>query len=861
MLGQAALARTAEGTVIGRDGAPVANCRVTLETAQGAVLTEARTSTDGRFTLEAPEASGLLMRFAAAGFSPQAMKFAPDNSVLRVELSGRTEVSVTAQRGLVAESGDSITAVEVREELSSRPLPTLAQALEGAPNVLIQQTSTAQVSPFLRGLTGYQVLNLIDGVRFNNSTFRSGPNQYLAWVEPSQAARIEAAMGPASAQYGSDALGGAIQVLTPESKYDSGMHGDLRFFGASADASGGIAANVLMGGPRLALLVGASARRHQDLRPGGGVDSRNVLRRLFGFNNDQIRAAGYEGQPGTGFDQAAAQTKFGFRPSSLQSLTVWYQRSAQMNVQNYKDLAGGLGRLTSDFSPQGLDFGYLRYERVGWGWLDSVSGTVSLNAQTDGARRRNLRLTDALTVERNRVVARGYAGQASTHFSRYQALVFGGEFYDEGISAERQVNGIATRALYPDGQTYRTGGLFIQDQLEWRGWRVQAGLRWTRIGSSTSARAGFGVADSSQTFSDTSWNLAVSRRVFGGLSLHAIASKGFRAPNANDLGAVGLNDLGYELPAASAVPAGALLGASSGEGAISLGRPVTSLSPERLHNYEAGWRWQGTRWQARAQFFSAHLADPVVRRTLLFSAASVPSELAGIPVTAIAPTAAQRAQGVVTVATGFDPRAVKAFVNDGRARYQGVESSLRWAWSTRWSTVAHYSWITGRDLDPNRHIRRLPPQQGGISLRYAASRRWWLEGAAMALGPQRRLSGGDLDDERIGASRSAADIASFFAGTRAAELRDGDRLRLTGETLAEVQQRVLGAGAASTARVPLFLNTAGWLRLDVRGGRSIGERWQISGAVENLMDGNYRVHGSGMDAAGINAYASLQFRW
>ena len=846
-----------DGVVTGVGGQPVARCRITLETPQGAVLTQTTTDAEGRFQLAPPNAAGLFLRLEAAGFASYTLRL-PNEGPLRIELTRPTSVNVTAQRGMVEAEGESINAVATRDDLASRPVQTIAQLLEGAPNVVIQQTSTAQASPFLRGLTGYQVLNLLDGVRFNNSTFRSGPNQYLAWVEPSQASRIEAVLGPASAQYGSDALGGAIQVLTPPVDYDSGIHGDFRLFGASADLSAGVAANLMLGQPRFAWLLGGSARRHDDLRPGGGVDSRNVLRRLLGFNPDQIRAAGYDGQPGTGFSQTGAQTKLAFRPTANQSLTAWYQHSAQTGVQNYKDLAGGLGRLTFDLTPQQLQFGYLRYERIAWGWLDSLSGTFSVNAQRDGVRRRNLRLADPFTVEENRVISRGYAGQASTHRGHWQALVFGGELYDEGITARRQVNNVSTRPLFPNGQTYRTGGAFLQDQVQWRGWRLQGALRFTRIASNTTSSAGFGVANSSQTFADTSWNLALSRPIAKGLSLHAIVSKGFRAPNANDLGAVGLNDLGYEIPAAEAVPAGALLGASAGEGALSLGRPITTLAPERLHNYEAGWRWQGTRWQARAQFFSAHLADPIVRRTLLFPNASVPTQLAGQAVSRITPTAAQAAQGVVAVATSIDPRAVKAFVNDGRARYQGVESSFRWNWNWRWTTSAHYSWITGRDLDPNRNIRRLPPQQGGVTLRYHGGRRWWIEGAGLAMGAQRRLNGGDLDDERIGASRARADIASFFAGTRAEALRDGDRLRATGETLAQIQDRVVGT---TTARVPLFTSTAGWLRLDLRGGRDFGEHWHLMTALENLLDRNYRVHGSGMDAAGVNAYVSLQFRW
>ncbi|MCA1560156.1 MAG: Plug domain-containing protein, partial [Acidobacteria bacterium] len=135
-----------------------------------------------------------------------------------------SEVTVTAERGMVADVQETAPIVTAREqdEFRRQPLPTIGNALTGAAGVMTQQSTYGQVSPFLRGLTGHQVLNLIDGVRFNNSTFRSGPNQYVAFADPSQAQRIETRLGPSSAQFGSDAMGGTIQLLTPAPRFDGG---------------------------------------------------------------------------------------------------------------------------------------------------------------------------------------------------------------------------------------------------------------------------------------------------------------------------------------------------------------------------------------------------------------------------------------------------------------------------------------------------------------------------------------------------------------------------------------------------------------------------------------------------------------
>lgn len=330
----------------------------------------------------------------------------------------------------------------------------------------------------------------------------------------------------------------------------------------------------------------------------------------------------------------------------------------------------------------------------------------------------------------------------------------------------------------------------------------------------------------------------------------ATASRGFRAPNLNDLGAIGLNDLGYEIPAREAIPAGALLGDSSGEGALSKGQAVEPLRVERLRNLEGGVRVQTGRQRARVQFFDALLSDPITRRTLLFPANAVPGSLAGLAVTAIAPTQGQRGQGVVTVASAVDARAMKAFVNDGRARYWGVEGDWEWRLGGGWTWRSAYSYLMGRDLDPDRNIRRLPPQQGMAGVRYSRAR-FWAEGQWVVAGAQERLSGGDRDDERIGGSRRRQDIADFYNSARGAEVR-------TGESLREIQDRVL-PGLADSVRVVLYGSTPGWAVFQVRAGLPLSEGLSLEAGLGNVFDRNYRVHGSGIDGAGRSA--RLQLRW
>lgn len=777
-----------------------------------------------------------------------------------------TSITVTATRSTEEDAASTPQRVEVIEQdtLRSRALPNLGAALDRSAGILVQQSTTAQVSPFLRGLTGYHVLNLLDGVRFNNSTFRSGPNQYLAWMEPSQARQVDAMLGPAGALYGSDALGGAIQVFTAQPRFSvsdkTEWHGDGGLFAASASRATGGDARVQIGTARASLLFGGSARGYGDLRAGGGADSRHALRRFFGLDGAMIRGLLGPRLIDTGFSQHGAHAKFALRRTALESLTAWYQFGEQSGVDGYKDLWGGLGRLQSRFDPQRLHFAYARYERLRAGWLDSLSGTFSLNSQADGSVRQGLAASGPVTVDDSRVDAYGYTAQGAKSGAGGRSLVFGGELYDERVKSVRTGNGVPERPLFPDGSRYRTAAAFAQASTGLLRERLRAtgGLRFTRIGFTTRESARFGTPASFQAFHDTTFHASLSWRISRRLRFHAVGSRGFRAPNLNDLGAIGLNDLGYEIPASEA--AGAFMGNNAGESALPSGRTVSPLKAESLWNQEAGLAWRSSRVLIRAQAFLADLIDPIVRRTLLFPAASLPASLAGLPVSPVPQTEAQRTAGVAAVATAFDPRAVKAFVNDGQSRYQGIESMAAFTLAPAWRLETGYHFIAGRDLYPNRNIRRLPPQSAYAALRWMPTgRRPWVELSALANGPQRRLSGGDLDDERIGASRSRRDIASFFTSARVAPWISPDgRFTPTGETLRQIQDRVL-PGSADTTRVPLYLHTAGWVALHLRAGFPLNDRLTLYGALENLADRNYRVHGSGVDSPGFNAWAG--FRW
>ncbi len=133
-------------------------------------------------------------------------------------------VVVTATRTPVA-LADSLASVSTvsREQLDARQPLTLADALRDTPSLDISQSGGpgSATSLYTRGTASGHTLFLVDGQRVSSATLGATNFQFL---NPDQIERIEVVRGAHSALYGSEAIGGVIQVFTRDGATNPGSY-------------------------------------------------------------------------------------------------------------------------------------------------------------------------------------------------------------------------------------------------------------------------------------------------------------------------------------------------------------------------------------------------------------------------------------------------------------------------------------------------------------------------------------------------------------------------------------------------------------------------------------------------------------
>lgn len=106
-----------------------------------------------------------------------------------------------------------------REEMERRQLRTAGEVLKTVPGVSVQQSGGpgTQTSIFVRGSNSNHVLVLIDGVTVNDPSTPNGAPDFAHFLTENLD-RIEIVRGPMSTMYGSQAIGGVINMVTKAGK-------------------------------------------------------------------------------------------------------------------------------------------------------------------------------------------------------------------------------------------------------------------------------------------------------------------------------------------------------------------------------------------------------------------------------------------------------------------------------------------------------------------------------------------------------------------------------------------------------------------------------------------------------------------
>ncbi len=876
------------GIVRDSRGDAVADADVSLFTAQQATAASTKSDGQGRFSFDGVAEGSYLLVVSAKGFADRraAVNSWLATGDIEVTLEPRLDaetVTVTANTGLVESVENTTQQVNVinEEVIAERVKAVTAQIFKEEVGLHMQRTSPTVSGAFIRGLVGNKVNIFIDGVRLSTSAQRGGVGSFFNLVDASNLQAVEVLRGPNSAQYGSDALGGSIQYLArpPSLSETPQVNSRLSLFGNTTDAGFGSHLTTAYSSKKFGLLANLTGHRSNTLRTGHERDSRNSLTRFFNLSSDLVID---DRIPDTAFTQYGGMLKLNFSPTTKDQFITSYLRSQIDGGKRWDQLLGGDGNLIADLRNFMLDFFYARYHRLNLGWFDTFSLTYSFNSQREervnqgGNGNRNA----SINHEFERTNVNGVQAYANKQIGSRNNFLVGGDFYHERINAPsfgvNPTTNVATlrRGRVPDDAEYRSGGLYFQDVFDVISGKLRliGSLRYSKYDYESRAENSPVVGGRRLWPDDSFATDAVTFRAgavitpLEGLSFVFNIARGLRAPHITDLGTLGLTGDGFEVAAPDVAGLGGFVGSSAAASAVSTGLPVSQLEPENSLTYDLGVRFHNRRVDTDFAFFINDIDNNIQKQALILPPGAVGTRLGDQTI------AQQLANGTVFVPIApATPVLVRA--NFDEARLYGFEHTFDLKLASDWTISTIFTYVHAEDkrtgLAPNIE-GGTPPAEGYLKLRYAPTgRHFWVEPYIHAADRQTRLSSLDLGDRRIGAGRSRTSIAAFFNnGARARGLvnngPDGiagnadDRLNATGETLAQIQNRVLGVGVNSSS---LYNALSGYVTFNVRGGFRFAERHEIMIDFENIGDRNYRGISWGLDAPGRGVFVRYSTRF
>ncbi|MCD4748999.1 MAG: TonB-dependent receptor [Thermoanaerobaculales bacterium] len=592
----------------------------------------------------------------------------------------RLVVTASRQEEASANTPAAISVITM-EEIKVRQPEKMADLFKELPGVDVQGEGPFRGLPVIRGLSSNRVLILVDGQRLNNareSTVFAGIQPGL--VDLAEVERIEVLRGPASVLYGSDAMGGVINIITK--KPDLGaqeftMHHNIGYeYGSTADSSAA----------------------HADIRGAG---------KGFGFN----LSVGWETADDYKAPKEAAQSPH-FQQYVLPDGTVPNSGMDQASVQGgFRMLTGDRGIFRTNveivrtddvgfpgFDPEtsGVDISFPRFDRdkISLGWESGpLAGlnNLSVSGYWQHVVKESKRFIDPSpfffvhTYTKSDIETIGFNTQGIKDLGAHH-LTMGLDFYRDNLEDE------ATNEYPWDSNTnvsvpksHQEGiGLYIQDQFQ-AGDRLQilAGLRADHFAFKSEDDPNYVGEPFDVTESDISGNIGAMYAVTENVDLTALVARGFRAPNIQER---------------------AFTGSVSQPGYWVVQNP--DLTSESSLNYEVGFKVRYDRYFGGVNLYYNDISDFI---TFV--------ELGPDPI------------------TGLN---LIQYDNIEDATVKGIEIELETLFSQYWTLITNYSYTKGDDDNTGEPLGFIPPWKAVLGLRYQAGP-WYFEAAGRFVGEQTRV--------------------------------------------------------------------------------------------------------------------------
>ncbi|WP_445666239.1 TonB-dependent receptor [Fodinibius sp. AD559] len=204
------------------------------------------THSDGTFTFKNIPSGTYSIKMQRIGYQTQSQTIeVPANDTLRITLSmtptilDNEGIEVVGHRhqqssNHLENATQTISGQTLRQNLSS----TLANTLEDIPGLSTRSMGAAPGRPVMRGLGGERLMILQDGERTGDVSSQS--SDHAVTLDPMSAEEIQIARGPTALEYGSNAIGGVINVVRNQvpSSHPDHIHGTATLQGESVNTGG-----------------------------------------------------------------------------------------------------------------------------------------------------------------------------------------------------------------------------------------------------------------------------------------------------------------------------------------------------------------------------------------------------------------------------------------------------------------------------------------------------------------------------------------------------------------------------------------------------------------------------------------------